>query len=446
MRRSHVLLWLACTVVGHSAAARKARLKGTAVGLALVSLASLILVSPANAKPQVEPPSPGINPDPQSIDGMDPALLATMRKQATLEPAATILTEAAAKIPGSGLASLAFEGDGLVVYWKGAMPASMVAAMTAARKFGPVSIRSAPYSKAELEAEAAKIDAAAEAGSNIASIVLKYDGSGLLVEQMRPATAAAAQARAGRALPTAATIVGSVHATVPVQVTMAQATYEFLSCPSTGCTRRDDTSPWNSGDYPGFGVYVPAWDQTYVLTAAHCATWHAGNGDNAYDGAGEFIGRASIVEDWDKDLILIEARGWRLMFDGGPTTRFKKTVHSWGYHVVNELLCQSGARSGTVCGLKTESNNYANWTCDSDGDCFYVHGLIGATQVDGRTAGQHGDSGGPIFSLDGDGVRAKGVLSAGDGAQLLFQDMADVTTSRSGPGSSIWNAAIPLTN
>ena len=49
------------------------------------------------------------------------------------------------------------------------------------------------------------------------------------------------------------------------------------------------------------------------------------------------------------------------------------------------------------------------------------------TRIDGQVASRGGDSGGPVFSLDGDGVRAKGILSGGnDGTQMVFQDWADV--------------------
>lgn len=94
----------------------------------------------------------------------------------------------------------------------------------------------------------------------------------------------------------------------------------------------------------------------------------------------------------------------------------------------NELTCQSGATSGTVCGIKEiESKDIRLNNQDSDGDTGYIiKGLIRCVQVDGRTAAQPGDSGGPVFTLDGTGVRAKGIVSAGGGTELYFQDWADV--------------------
>ena len=404
--------------------------------------------------------------DPWAGDNIDPHILAIMRQQEKLNPAVTILTQAAMADPNSGIASVAFEGAGLSLYWKGALTPAMSSALAAARRIGPVTVKPAAYSQAELMAARDRIEKA-ETGSDIQTIKMNSDGSGLSIERIPPTATKALAAKAARAakvagarapLQTAADVVAAAGVTVPVRITTASAPITLYSCPSSGCIRTNDESPWNSGDYinwyhntqgnwwhctTGFGVRVPSWgSQTYILTAAHCATWHAGGGDDAYDGAYEYMGRAMLTEDWDKDLILIDARGYPWMFDGDANTGRHKVVHSWGYRATGEYLCQSGSTSGTVCGLQTQGGDITNWGCDSDGACYYLHGLTQALQVNGQQAAQGGDSGGPVFSLDGDGVRAKGIVSAGQGNSLLFQDMADVTTSRSGA----WVAAFPLTS
>ena len=221
---------------------------------------------------------------------------------------------------------------------------------------------------------------------------------------------------------------------VPVTITQATQDTRLWS------GRRDDSAPWNAGGY----IYNPdasdgrTWHCTsgfamnyngasYVITSAHCGT----PPDRFYNYNGSLMG-SSYKEDWDKDMMLINARGYPWMFDGTATTTTHKVVHSWGYRATGELLCQSGSSSGTVCGLKTQSGDVTNQGCDSDGDCYYMHGLTRAIQVDGRTGGQGGDSGGPVFSLDGSGVRAKGVVHGGSGTSLLFQDLADP--------KNLWNA------
>lgn len=58
--------------------------------------------------------------------------------------------------------------------------------------------------------------------------------------------------------------------------------------------------------------------------------------------------------------------------------------------------------------------------------------MINTTQINGSTAVRGGDSGGPVFSLMGDGVRAKGSVTGGSGTTMYFQDWADVIRLYSG--------------
>jgi len=131
------------------------------------------------------------------------------------------------------------------------------------------------------------------------------------------------------------------------------------------------------------------------------------------------------------DLALIDADGWHVVFDGSSTTSNKKNVLSWGYWVANELVCQSGMTSGTVCGIKQIKSVDRNESCDpgqAPPDCGYiVKGLIYCVQIDGATAARDGDSGGSVFTLDGTGVRAKGIsIGVGTATEFYFQDLSDV--------------------
>jgi hypothetical protein len=398
----------------------------------------LALASPATALAQEKEASKIGTSDPQSIENLDPALLAEMRRQAVLEPAVHALYREHVASPGSGWAGIAFEGDGLTLYYEGPLTSKMTAALNQARRYGPVNVVAAAHSLAELEREALKIHEVVDlrGGSDIQAVELAHDGSGLVVERVPAGTAAelaAKRAARGEApLVAAAEVVRDARLAVPVKITTASAPITAMAA------RRDDFAPWNGGGRweswrngasrmactTGFGV--TSGGTTYVLTAAHCAT-APDYGRQGYQSTLEYMGPV-IRENYSYDLILINARGSGLIFDGSNTTSTTKSVLSWGYWAANQLVCQSGATSGTICGLRQHNSaDIIINCCDSDGDSGYrLYGLIRTTQVDGGTAGRGGDSGGPVFTLDGSGVRAKGIVSAGSGNTMYFQDWADV--------------------
>lgn len=378
---------------------------------------------------------------PSSWEGeIDPDVLAIMRHQETMQPAISAIYEQQMRSPISGFAGMAFEDEGVSLYYKGELSQAMLAALSEARTHGSVNVKPALFSLAELEADGAKIEAAARAhgASDIQTIGFNYDGSGLEIERM-PADAvaalASARARAGKgAVWSAEQVIGELELSAPVHVTVATETI------NPHATRTSDTPPWNGGGRwqtyhdtnhdgigdvlvgsctTGFGVVASG--RTWILTAAHCASL----GDIAYH-SGTRMGPINS-DQWQYDMLLIDTAGWYLIFDGSPTTSYTKRVNSWGYFATNELVCQSGSTSGTICGLKTgSSTNVTIACCDSDGDYGYtIYGLIKTTQINGLTASRPGDSGGPVFTLDGTGVRAKGTLFGGSGTTMYFQDWAD---------------------
>jgi hypothetical protein len=404
-------------------------------GAKLPARAKQTPVTPSSERGQANPKKA-----PPFIRDIDPKILAAMRRQEELQPAVQALYEASLKTPDSGFTGVAFENDGVSLYWKGELNSDMVAALTVAREVGPVEIKPAPFSLAEMEAEAAKIDNDMKAlgRSDIQAIVTRYDGSGLDIERMPYNVAenlALSRANAGQTpLRSAEQVLAGLDLRMPVRVITADEPIELMA------DRFNDSPPWNSGGYfesrrngqlrgrctTGFGIRSN--NRTWVMTAAHCAT----PPDIAYQGLDRQLMGPVTRQFYQYDLILIDAPGFYRMFDNPqpPYGYPWKNVYGWGYHVANELLCQSGASSGVVCGLKTGSSQNISVSCstpDSDGDCGYtIYGVIKTTQINGQTAGRIGDSGGPVFSLMGDGVRAKGSVTGGSGSTLFFQDWADV--------------------
>lgn len=412
-----------------------------AVATILIAIPSAILPA-SSALASGEPPGQS-NLDPQSIDNLDPQTLKTMRQQEKLQPALQELWDAYYTEPTSGFAGLAFEGDGLTMYWKGGLTPKMQSSLAQARNSGAVTVKPAAFSMLELRAEGQKIkDVVEKQASNLQSIGYEPDGSGLRLKTIPEEQATQfglLRTQSGKApLVRAEQILAEAQVTVPVKIEAATGRASLMS------SRTDDSAPWNGGDRfeswrgldhrgtctTGFGVHSGN-GHSWVLTAGHCASI----GDVAYQGnynSPAFYEMGPVnSDDWRSDLLLIDTKGWHVIFDGGPVSTYKKNVYSWGYWAANEQVCQSGMTSGVICGIKEVRSADFIVSCntpDSDGDCGYTqYGLIDCAQVNGQTAVRPGDSGGPVFTLDGDGVRAKGITSGSSGGSTFhFQDWADV--------------------
>ncbi|WP_176985079.1 trypsin-like serine protease [Asanoa ishikariensis] len=420
--------------------ATRSRRRGLIRAVAVLLLVPLALPwgAAASAGDAEKPPTPVF--DPQSVDHIDPAIRAEMLQQAKLQPAVDALHEASLKTKDSGLAGVAYEGSGVTLYYSGALPPTMSAAVARARAYGSVTVKPAAHSFATLQRNSDKITSAAvKAGSDIQAVHLAYDGSGLTVERLpgdAAATMAGKRARLGLAAAVPAQqIVKTARVDVPVTITTGTETIE------PGYSRTDDFAPWNGGARweswrngagrlvctTGFGTKNSA-GQRFVLTAAHCAT----PPDYAQQGLGatlEYMG-PFYDQSVSYDLGIIRANGSSTIFDGTNTTSNTRHVAGWAHWSTNQLVCQSGITSGTVCGIRQQNSmDKIMGCCDSDGDQGYtIRGLIRAPRDGGGIAFRKGDSGGPVFTISGADVLAKGISSLGaDTSTLYFQDWADVT-------------------
>src|SRR5262245_24143227 len=176
-------------------------MKSRTLWVAMASLALLAVVSFIGsvtfyAKERQTPVNPRIlsvtgdkkqsGPERPGFENIDPQTLKIMRRQEALQPAVTALYEAHMKSPNSGFTGIAFEGDGLALHWKGQLDNNMLAAVSKAREVGPVEIVPAAFSLAEMEAEAAKIEKPIRegGGSNIQSVAMRDEGSGIDIKRM----------------------------------------------------------------------------------------------------------------------------------------------------------------------------------------------------------------------------------------------------------------------
>jgi hypothetical protein len=322
----------------------------------------------------------------------EPTVWQQMLAQQPLVHAAEVLQAAAAD--EAGFAGIVLEQDHVALWWKGAVPKTVTAAIAQAETHAPVEIAAARHSNAELRRAAAVIEA--KRGKQVHAIKIPSDGSGLIL-----GTTEAAATRA---------LTGLVD--VPVKT--------VVEAPLQPVSRQNDAPPWKGGATivlgnaactAGFSVRDGA-GARYLLTAGHC-----GNpGTRVTDPTGEFIGNVGAKHS-DHDILLIPTGNVvNQQYIGGGDSNTTTPVQGWGDVFTNEILCQSGVTSaretgGPVCNIKVLF--------------FYAdrEDLVEGEQLNGQQAARPGDSGGPVYGPSSiGGVIAKGTVTRVAGARIGFQD------------------------
>jgi hypothetical protein len=293
-----------------------------------------------------------------------------------------------------GFAGIVLEDDHVALWWKGAVPRTVTAAVTRAEKQAPVEIERASYSNAELRAAAEVIES--RKAPAVHAVKIPADGSGLVL-----GTTSAATAR---------TLTPLVD--VPVRTVVEE--------PLVPVSRQNDSPPWKGGATivlgnaactSGFSVRNGA-NQRFLLTAGHC-----GNpGVRVTDPTGEYIGNAG-TKHGDHDIMLIPTGNVvNQQYLGGGDSNTVTPVQGWGDVYTGEILCQSGVTSaretgGPVCNIRVLF--------------FYAdrEDLVEGEQMNGQQAARPGDSGGPVYGPSSiGGVIAKGTVTRVAGARIGFQD------------------------
>lgn len=321
------------------------------------------------------------------------------QKQIPLQKAASAIRNEIERGGYAGYAGVELADDHVVLWWKGALPATMTKVVAAARTFAPVKVGTAAHSLAELRTAGLSLR------STYPGARVKYavDGSKVVLS-----------------VASAASLKSTPKADVPVAVEVTGAKVET--------SRRDDWAPWiggadaiigNARCTGGFAVRNSA-NQKFLLLAGHCGS----NGNQVRDGVGEVIG--TFTGDNDTHDLGLVATGSvdNRMYVGGLDSNAVTNVDGWDWVFAGEYLCQSGGSSardigGPVCNLRVEKFN------TDPGDA------VEARQVDGQPAVRGGDSGGPVYSGSASGgAIAKGIncyTYVGNNTILGFQDFGTAT-------------------
>jgi hypothetical protein len=401
-------------------------------------------------------------------DGVPAAVREQMRRQEPLVAAANVVRPAAEA--AGGYSGIALEGATVVLYWKGAVPGPVSAAVTRARRAAPVEVRAARHSRQELRTAAQRIIDSPAARGTVQAVKFPVQGSGLEVEATAGATLPALPASGvpvtvvrrpapdRKAAPTpAAAGRPAAKAAARAMATWVEPSRENDISPWWGGARMTDADAsvanngfWVSQGYhctSGFPVRKVIGDAywTGMLVPAHCGS----PGHRMTDGNGtqinEHVNQCLCNQHGPSDLLILSVPDVEpYVYDGPQGSSRGKPLVGWDPIYPGETLCVSAGQTGVMCGVTVTNMTVteAIWKVDSDGDgTGNIEGLVelrapftkrrliasgdwGEGEFVGNAIYQ-GDDGSPVFALSGAGVKAKGILIdseavAGDFTGRLF--------------------------
>lgn len=271
-----------------------------------------------------------------------------------------------------------------------------------------IEVQTGAYSQAQLKQAAADLVASGE----VTWAAPDPTGAGLdvgvdKVDSGRTAPDSAARAPEAAEPTTAA---GGIPVTVVEEATVELASRDLDSSPfSAGADMVVDAG----GGYVGFCSTSFAFisgGQERLFTADLCGStgqvWRTGRSlSNAV--LGTMTAPAQNLPTYD--IATISGGDYRGRVYTGPNTS-NTTIAVAGYTapVVNQILCYSGAPSGTVCNNRvTHTGLTINY-----GPGYVYDGITRTVQLNGQPAVGNGDSGGPVYAPTSDGrATAVGVIS-----------------------------------
>ncbi|MFF3005309.1 RICIN domain-containing protein [Kitasatospora sp. NPDC057940] len=312
------------------------------------------------------------------------------------------------------------------IFWKGQVP-SPVSEFIASSRI-PVDLGPAPYSRTELE-EAAKpvmeqMGRSAAAG-RVTEVAIPANGTGLQV-QVAGSLAGGKGVRAATAAASSDRPQALAEVKVPVEV-------EVVPDPAQTLSRSDEQAfagayMRNSPGSFGAGTCSTAFTtgNGNALTARHCfpdpnrtTVYNSAGGAFADLASGPVTHRSTTVDVAtvkSSDGSFFKPAMWRgatsLIGDGRgqwttPVTHAESPVQG-------NIVSTSGAMSGERGSIQVKSKVQQYEAKDSYGNSRQYGPAWNAKQLNGGVAAGSGDSGGPVFSFNSEGVTAVGIISAGD--------------------------------
>lgn len=345
-------------------------------------------------------------PEPSPSDSLNPADRALLARQEPLVKAADRLQPLLHKEIGFAGLVLAAERSGITLYWKGAVPRSITDEIDRIHKQWASAVRitvsPAEYSLDQLNAEASRLVTTRLPYGRLVAVGPLSDGSGLRVRVELDGSH------------TSPPPIGSpVHLDVETGPAPAPSSRWSDAPPFWGgavAQRPAEELGFVISCTSGFGVRSGL--HQYLMTAAHCGSV----GDFWTTPAVVAVGTTTFDDNSHETMLIeVSAAGPRI-YDGGtdPTGggagEINKSVAQYGTNYVGLYVCQSGAFSGTRCGIRVTQTNVTYYL-----ESVWVTSGVIAEKDDRTNAAGHGDSGGPVmWPTANDQVVGVGILSAID--------------------------------
>jgi hypothetical protein len=369
-------------------------------------------------------------------ENMSPATHHLMLAQIPLDNAATRIRRVAAG-PGAGhdgLVQIAVDDAAhrLTVYWHGKVPADLRRLLDSLSRHLTIRVVAARYSAAELSQAVSQV-MQARSGLSITQAGPLTDGSGIRVG-VAGAVPAISRLRALRLRVPVTLIHRSAARAATCYATLNQTVgSDNIGQPS----RCDDLSPgfWGgavlinanhgNGCSTGFGMHSTVDSKTYLVTASHCGNL----GEPFLNGQlGETVGSV-YLEKHSHDDAAVLANSGNQYYDGAGIyqgdTHHSKFVGGEQPSNVGDLLCESGAYGGVMCGIQVFALNLTMSYLDEDTGTTIT--VVNVAEMSKGFGGDNngfltpGDSGGPVFSLASNNrVTAKGINLAIDASDNYY--------------------------